>query len=150
MLTDRLPNYWSNNLYTCNWITDSADNIRRTAWSGVLLEKLIVAQLIRIIPIIYGTQRLINVFKGAHDCNQVHMLTSYFFTIHFNTFFSGLFYKRWDCVSSNSRTDDELERIWKETVWLNRDTNPAFVRRSRGKFSKDNWSPGRGSSTGWI
>jgi hypothetical protein len=69
MLTDRLPNYCSNNLYSCNRITDSADNIRQNAWSGVLLEKLIVAQLIRIFPIVYGTQRLISVFKGAHDCN---------------------------------------------------------------------------------
>jgi hypothetical protein len=41
-----------------------------TAWYKVLLEKPTVAQLVKELPALYGTRRLITVFSTARNCTQ--------------------------------------------------------------------------------
>jgi hypothetical protein len=40
-----------------------------TPWGRVLLEKLIVAQIVRKFPTFYVAQRFITMFTGAHHCS---------------------------------------------------------------------------------
>jgi hypothetical protein len=62
-----------------------------TPWIRVLLEKLVVTQLVKKYPAIYGTRKFITVFTRAHhrvpilsQMHQVYNFLPYFSRIHFN------------------------------------------------------------------
>jgi hypothetical protein len=47
-----------------------------TPWSGVLLLKLIVSQLVKNFPAFYGTLRFINAFTSTRDLSVSAVLTN--------------------------------------------------------------------------
>jgi hypothetical protein len=60
-------NYSTINIYTAAIRGNKKKVQLLTAWGWVLLEKLIVTQLVKKLPIFHGTQRFITVFTRAHQ-----------------------------------------------------------------------------------